>query len=109
MGAPHELFARPPLSPLFHLYTLASLIYAASLDAPPKLRYWTLVVRDPPAALLVEASAMAWILPKNAKAREARKAAISRVCLNVRSDPNGIRNLAGSFGFLRDFDASSRQ
>jgi hypothetical protein len=25
VGAPHELFARPPLSPLFHLYTLAPL------------------------------------------------------------------------------------
>src|SRR5436190_2657757 len=25
VGAPHELFARPPLSPLFHLYTLALL------------------------------------------------------------------------------------
>jgi hypothetical protein len=25
VGAPHELFARPPLSPLFHLCTLAPL------------------------------------------------------------------------------------
>jgi len=31
VGAPHELFARPPLSPLFHLYTLAPLYLTLSV------------------------------------------------------------------------------
>ena len=44
VGAPHELFARPPLSPLFHLYTLAPLYLRPQSGWSPRFCYWTLVV-----------------------------------------------------------------
>ena len=45
VDAPHELFARPPLSPLFHLYTLAPLYLPIESDGRARFRYWTLVLR----------------------------------------------------------------
>jgi hypothetical protein len=37
VGAPHELLARPPLSPLFHLYTLAPLYLRPQSGRPSKI------------------------------------------------------------------------
>jgi hypothetical protein len=51
VGAPHELFARPPLSPLFHLYTLAPLYLRPTLGTLEKFGYWTLVVHEAPPGL----------------------------------------------------------
>jgi hypothetical protein len=69
VGAPHELFARPPLSPLFHLYTLAPLYLRPQSGWSPRFCYWTLVVHKasrPPD----RGQATAWTLRQNAKPEE---------------------------------------
>src|SRR5205823_3518292 len=75
VGAPHELFARPPLSPLFHLYTLAPLYLRPQSCWSSRFCYWALAVHKtsrPPD----RGQATAWTLRQHAKPEEYGRRAI---------------------------------
>ena len=108
VGAPHELFARPPLSPLFHLYTLAPLYLRPQSCWSSRFCYWALAVHKtsrPPD----RGQATAWTLRQNAKPEEYGRRAIFWVWFNIKSDPNGIRTQFTDFVKLRDFNSNPQE